>query len=232
MSELADSRPRTAIDSVTRPAFGVRVPSIASRVAQELRFQIAEGHLLPGTQLKEESLSSGFHVSRNTVREAFAELAAERLIVREPNRGVFVSILGADDLKDVFAVRRVVELGAIRSGGSPVSIASVRAAVLEGQDAVTRGDAEAVGNANQHFHFALVAMADSPRLDEIMAQLLAEMRLFFHKAVGVENFYADYLLDNDQICSALESGYFQRAETLLSEYLLRSEVQLTNIHRR
>ena len=57
----------------------VAVPSVADRVAAELRLQLAEGLLLPGARLTESTIAEELGVSRNTVREAFAELAAERL---------------------------------------------------------------------------------------------------------------------------------------------------------
>ncbi len=60
-------------------------------------------------------------------------------------------------------------------------MAAVRAAVEEGK-AAAADDEEALGTASQHFHGAVVALAESRRLDTIMSQVLAEMRLFFHKA--------------------------------------------------
>ena len=197
----------------------VAVPSVATRVATELRLQIAEGALLPGTKLKEEALSEELGVSRNTVREAFAELASERLVVRQPNRGVFVASLGVNDIHDVYTVRRAIEVSAVRGGGSPESIASVRAAVEEGKRAAAAGDSEGLGSANQHFHGALVAMASSERLNTIMSQVLAEMRLFFHKAAVDGGFYQDYLAENEQICQALEAGDTELAAERLLSYL-------------
>src|SRR6478752_8847828 len=88
----------------------VAVPSVAERVADELRLQLAEGALLPGARLTESSIAEDLGVSRNTVREAFAELAAERLVVRHPNRGVFVARLEAGDIHDVYTVRRAIEV--------------------------------------------------------------------------------------------------------------------------
>jgi DNA-binding GntR family transcriptional regulator len=208
----------------------VAVPSVATRVATELRLQIAEGALPPGTKLKEEALSEELGVSRNTVREAFAELASERLVVRQPNRGVFVASLGVSDIHDVYTVRRAIEVSAVRGGGSPDSIASVRAAVEEGKRAAAMGDSEGLGSANQHFHGALVAMASSERLNTIMSQVLAEMRLFFHKAAVDGGFYRDYLADNEQICKALEAGDTDLAAERLLSYLDRSEEHQTAVH--
>jgi DNA-binding GntR family transcriptional regulator len=208
----------------------VAVPSVATRVATELRLQIAEGALLPGTKLKEEALAEELGVSRNTVREAFAELASERLVVRLPNRGVFVASLGVNDIHDVYTVRRAIEVSAVRGGGSPESIASVRAAVEEGKRAAAAGDSEGLGSANQHFHGALVAMASSERLNTIMSQVLAEMRLFFHKASVDGGFYQDYLEQNEQICKALEAGDNELAAERLLAYLARSEEHQTAVH--
>ena len=208
----------------------VAVPSVADRVAAELRLQLAEGLLLPGARLTESTIAEELGVSRNTVREAFAELAAERLVVRLPNRGVFVASLGPGDIHDVYTVRRAIEVSAVRAGGTPERVAAVRAAVEEGKAAAAADDEEALGTANQHFHGAIVALAGSRRLDTMMSQILAEMRLFFHKATMDAHFYRGYLDDNEAICSALEAGELDRAGSLLLSYLDRSEERQRAVH--
>ena len=208
----------------------VAVPSVADRVAAELRLQLAEGLLLPGARLTESTIADDLGVSRNTVREAFAELAAERLVVRHPNRGVFVASLEAGDIHDVYTVRRFIEVSAIRGGGSPERVAAVRAAVEEGRAAAAATTRRRLGSANQHFHGAIVALADSRRLDTIMSQVLAEMRLFFHKATVDAHFYRSYLDDNDEICKSLEAGELDRAGDLLLAYLDRSEEKQSTVH--
>lgn len=206
------------------------MPSVADRVADELRLQLAEGILLPGTRLTESTIAEDLGVSRNTVREAFAELASERLVVRHPNRGVFVASLEPGDIHDVYTVRRTIEVSAIRGGGSPEAVAAVRAAVEEGKIAAAANDDEGLGTANQHFHRAIVALAGSRRLNTIMSQVLAEMRLFFHKATMDANFYSGYLKDNEEICEALEAGEPERAAELLLAYLDRSEAKQAEVH--
>ena len=208
----------------------VAVPSVADRVADELRLQLAEGVLLPGARLTESTIAEDLGVSRNTVREAFAELASERLVVRHPNRGVFVASLEPGDIHDVYTVRRTIEVSAIRGGGSPEAVAAVRAAVEEGKLAAAANDDEGLGTANQHFHGAIVALAGSRRLNTIMSQVLAEMRLFFHKATMDANFYSGYLKDNEEICEALEAGELEKAADLLLAYLDRSEEKQAEVH--
>jgi DNA-binding GntR family transcriptional regulator len=213
-----------------RARMRLRVPSVAERVAEELRYQLAEGFLVPGAKLTEATIAEDLGVSRNTVREAFAELAGERLLIRQPNRGVYVATLEAGDIHDVYTVRRAIEVSSIRAGGSPERVAAVRAAVEEGKLAAAANDNEGLGSANQHFHGAIVALAESNRLNTIMAQILAEMRLYFHKATMNAHFYSDWLAENEQICAALEAGELERAGDLLLAYLNRSEQQQAAIH--
>jgi DNA-binding GntR family transcriptional regulator len=205
----------------------IAVPSVADRVAAELRLQLAEGILLPGARLTESTIAEELGVSRNTVREAFAELAAERLVVRHPNRGVFVASLVAGDIHDVYTVRRAIEVSAIRGGGTREAVAAVRAAVEEGKLAAAADDEEGLGSANQHFHGAIVALAGSPRLNAIMSQVLAEMRLFFHKATVDAR---TSTVDNEEICAALEAGELDRASQLLLAYVDRSEEKQSAVH--
>ena len=75
-----------------------------------------------------------------------------------------------------------------------------------------------------------MALADSRRLDTIMSQVLAEMRLFFHKATVDAHFYRGYLDDNEEICKALEAGELDRAGELLLAYLDRSEEKQSAVH--
>lgn len=63
-----------------------------------------------------------------------------------------------------------------------------------------------------------------------MSQVLAEMRLFFHKATVDAHFYRSYLDDNEHICAALEAGEPDRAAELLLAYLDRSEQKQSAVH--
>ena len=200
--------------------------STASRVAAALREQLAEGLLPPGSRLPEEAIGEALGVSRNTVREAFVELAGERLVVRHPNRGVFVARMSADDVRDVYRVRQAIEVAAVQGGGSETDVRAVRRAVTEGRQALEAQDWLALGSANQHFHRALVALAGSRRLDTLMTQILVEMRLFFQAATTGGQFHGQFVPDNERVCALLEAGDFSAAADALREYLDRAEREL------
>ena len=207
-----------SLDTALSALSGVRsrmLPvSTAARVADALREQLTDGLLPPGSRLPEEAIGEALGVSRNTIREAFVQLAGERLVVRQPNRGVFVAELSPDDIADLYRVRRVVEIGAVRE------------AVDEGRRAHESGDGRALGTANQHFHRALVALAGSSRLNAVMNQVLAEMRLVFHAVRISGEFHDSFLPDNEHICARIEAGEFPAAADALDDYLNRSEREL------
>lgn len=211
--------------------------STAGRVADVLRARITEGHLRPGTRLSEEDIGAALGVSRNTLREAFRLLGHERLLVHEFNRGVFVRRLTADDVRDLYQVRRILECGAVRrlaerlaSDSAPSStadlLAPVRAAVEEGESAAARDAWVAVGTANMHFHQAVADLAQSPRVTEVMDHLLAELRLVFHVMDAPQAFHATYLPENRAILELLEAGDLAGAEAAIATYLDAAEAQL------
>ncbi len=202
----------------------------ADRAARVLREQVAEGRLPCGTRLPEERLAGALGVSRNTLREALSQLVAERILVREPHRGVLVATPDVEDVRDVYRVRRLIEAGAARDGTAhtPDRIAALHEAVTEGRAAAAREDWTAVASANQHFHRAVVALAGSPRLDAQMDLLLAEMRLFFLRMGPSDTFHRPYLAENAAITGMLEEGRREDAATRLTAYLTAAEQQLVD----
>jgi DNA-binding GntR family transcriptional regulator len=197
----------------------------ADRAARVVREQVVEGHLRSGTRLPEERLASALGVSRNTLREALSQLVAERILVREPNRGVVVATPGAEDVVDVYRVRRLLEPAAVRDGdwAGTDRLAAVREAVAEGRAAEARDDAVGIASANQHFHRAVAALAGSTRLDALMDLLLAEMRLFFHQVPDAAGFHRPFLAGNAEIADLLDAGRGEEAAAALTVYLRDAE---------
>ena len=199
----------------------------ADRAARVVREQVVEGRLRSGTRLPEERLARALGVSRNTLREALSQLVAERILVREPNRGVLVATPGPDDVADVYRVRQLIEPAAVLYGEpGEALVAAVGAAVEEGRAAEARGDWDGVASANQHFHRAVVALAGSPRLDAQMELLLAEMRLVFHRMDRPGDFHLPYLAENAVIAEHLAAGRRAGAAAALAGYLEGAEKQL------
>ncbi|MEU7147848.1 GntR family transcriptional regulator [Streptomyces sp. NPDC045470] len=205
--------------------------STAERVADILRDRITEGYFPPGARLSEESIGGALGVSRNTLREAFRLLTHERLLVHQLNRGVFVRIVTVADLDDIYRVRTLVECAAVRSLGEPPHpVGAMEAAVVAGETAFEERAWRDLGTANLRFHQAVVGLAGSPRTDELMRGVLAELRLVFHVMDDPRRFHAPYLTRNRQILEELQAGDGAAAELLLESYLEDSRVQLSGAY--
>lgn len=206
--------------------------STVELLAAALRERIIKGVYQPGERLVEDAIVKSLKVSRNSLREAFRLLTHERLLAHELNRGVFVRKLSVEDVTDVYRVRKLVECTAVRSlRGRPRRADDMVAAVRAGDRAMKDQDWRALGTANMLFHQAVAALADSPRIDELMGNILAELRLVFHTMADPRRFHEPYLERNKEILAAIEAGDGPGAERLLLKYLDDSEHQIVEAYR-
>ena len=60
-------------------------------VYEQLKNQILEGKIAPGTRMMEVNLAEEMGVSRTPVREAIRKLEKDGLVVIEPRRGAYAS---------------------------------------------------------------------------------------------------------------------------------------------
>jgi DNA-binding GntR family transcriptional regulator len=156
----------------------LRVVSMVDAVADALRKAIFSGEFAPGVPLTEALLSTKFEVPRPTVRSAVQMVMQDGLLRREPNRSVYVPVLTAEDIRDVFSVRRVLEVDAVDKlvTRDLTPTAALRAQHLleslddsDGWDDVVRYDFE--------LHQALIDTIGSPRMSKIYSSISAEIRL-------------------------------------------------------
>jgi DNA-binding GntR family transcriptional regulator len=196
-------------------------------VAQVLRRRISAGDLRPGAKLAEQALSEELAVSRNTLREAFTALAAESIVHRVPNRGVFVAAPDAADIRDVYQVRRMLEPAALLwgelTGEREAELRGIREAIAQ---ACQAGDADAMASANQRMHDAIVAMSGSPTLSTVMDRTLARMRLVFHRMEDHSGFHVPYAERNLELLDLVLSGRRGEAAQVLRGYLDSAEREL------
>lgn len=79
------------------------------RIKRALEEDIIFGRLAPGTRLTEDSLLSRFPVTRHFVRQALVQLEQMGVIIRERNKGATVRSLTPDEVRQIYAVRELVQ---------------------------------------------------------------------------------------------------------------------------
>lgn len=87
----------------------------ADIVYEYVKNQIVTKSLYPGNRIIEEDLARETGVSRTPIRSALVRLAYEGLVVQQPNKGSFVAKPSFTDLRQVYEIRAVLEVGAFRA---------------------------------------------------------------------------------------------------------------------
>lgn len=195
---------------------------LSQSVASELREAISAGEFQPGEQLSEVKAAERFNCSRNTLRESFTRLAAERIVERIPNRGVFLATPDADYIRDLFAARAAIEPAAVRWGAfaDAPSLVTLTSSAF---DYAARGEHQEVSAINQRFHRTLVAALGSPTLNEQMDNLLARMRLTFLLAIPrYPQLHADHIQGNITLTTLIADGKRREAATLAHDSLMNT----------
>jgi DNA-binding GntR family transcriptional regulator len=159
----------------------VRISTVDA-LASALRGRIFNGDLAPGDRLPERELTDRYRVARHSVRAALRALAAEGLVVIEPNRGASVARLDADGIRSLFELRTALELEAAhlaldRNEGLPET---VHTAVRRLREVCSRPSPPwgEVAQAHDDVHLALVRASGSERIQRAYDSLAGEMRLF------------------------------------------------------
>ena len=167
---------------VDSPVSMVRVarPSTVDLIVAELRKAIFTGALPVGSPIGEVEMSSQLGVSRSPLRESTQRLVQEGLLTASPGRGMRVSVIGADQVADVYDARLAIEGHAVRliSDHADASVISALESSFATLVAVSEGtDARTIGDADLEFHQLLVDSAGSVRLSRYMATLAIETRI-------------------------------------------------------
>jgi DNA-binding GntR family transcriptional regulator len=152
--------------------------SLRQQVIESLRAAVISGSLSPGQRLTERELTETLGVSRTVLREALRQLEAEGLIEVIPNRGPVVRTLTAEEAKDIYRIRAVLQGLAAREfveHATPTDVDALKAALEAVVAAYDAGDAERTVAAKTEFYEVLYAGAASETLSSMLATLHARM---------------------------------------------------------
>jgi DNA-binding GntR family transcriptional regulator len=150
------------------------------RIVDSITNAIADRRLMPGTKLSEQKIGDIFAVSRTVVRQAFNQLSRDRLVVLEPARGAFVATPTAEEARDVFEVRSILETAVTRQLCATITDAQIRQLRehLE-QERAALNQAEVPGRTRllADFHLVLARMLGNQVLVQMLGELLTRSSL-------------------------------------------------------
>jgi DNA-binding GntR family transcriptional regulator len=196
--------------------------SVTEKVVGVLRARILAGDLAPNTRLIESQLADQLGVSRAPIREAFRILEPEGLIISEAGKGTFVAEISAEDLREIFTLRSVLEGMAMRLIVERITrdqLDELQGIVEQMQQAADRGDAETLVDLDLGFHERIWQLSGHKRLYETLANMIGPIRLFLAVNSQVYGDLVDNVLEHVELHEAMSSRDAKRAQRMMVKHI-------------
>ncbi len=200
-------------------------------VLRRIEQAVLDHRLPPGTKLKEVQLAGVFGVTRGTIRKVLARLANSRLVVQQPNRGASVAKPSADEGRDLFAVRRVIEAAIIETLVEKCDdglISQLRKMLKREQQAYQQGDSKQALALSVDFHRQLAVMAGNSVMQEFLNDIIRRTPLVILTHLGSDSENRCRNQEHEAIVDAIASGDAKKAGKIMNEHLLHLENQISD----
>lgn len=191
----------------------------AKVVYDELRDEILDLVLPPGSPIDEVQLAERFGMSRTPIREALVRLSGEGLIDTLPNRSTMVSnidFLNMHTYFDALTLMYRVTTQLAAQYHRPADLEAIRALQADFAKAVETQDALAMIATNAAFHLAIAEAGRNPYFISLFKRLLDEgrriLRLYYQS-------YEDrlphrFVEEHDEIIAAIAARDLALSERL------------------
>lgn len=206
----------------------LRTVTVVEAVARQLSEEIFSGLYRPGDVLIESQLSERFEVPRQTIRSAIVMLIHDGILCREPNKSVYVPEFSEEDIRDLFAVRRLLELEATRilttRGVLPKDAENAVQAMEKRGD---EGEWDEILKLDFKFHKALIEATGSHRLQKFYRSISAETQLALTYYRSEHSSPGQIAREHRVFLDAIRSGDTVAAVEACCVHLDESEVFIT-----
>jgi DNA-binding GntR family transcriptional regulator len=194
-------------------------PNLTEQAYQSVKRQLLNGSFPEGSKLTEEYLSSALGISKSPVREALMRLESEGLINIEARRGAYVRKFSAEEVRDLYDVRALLEVHAVSTARiTPELLEQMAASIERTRTNLEAGDKLSHIEEDIHFH-GLIARSTGNHefgriLDNIQQKgLLCRMATFYLSATTAP-------VSHQKIYTAMRDGDIDLAKREMHEHIL------------
>ena len=167
--------------------------SLGEAIRARLREHILSGELAMGQRLTEQAVAEEMGTSAGPVREAFASLCSEGLLISLPHRGTFVSSVSQEEARGAYEVRHRLEPYAFELASkhlTPQLNAELDDIIARLREAALRKDYSEIIGLDMRFHGIFYANSGNPIPIAVWPLLEGTIRKFV--AVAGRQYSRDY----------------------------------------
>lgn len=191
--------------------------SLGERVYRTVRDLILSQVFPPGSKLNVEQICRDLGVSRTPVWDAMRRLESEGLVNTVPRHGVFVLNYGADQVRDLFAVRGALEALAVRQAAAHLdddARAALAGAVQEMERAAGASEIERYSRAAIEFHDRVLVAARNPVLSRLLENVYAQILVLRLRSLYLPERVESSVAEHREIFEAVLARDAERGERL------------------
>lgn len=214
-----------------RPTSPIVRRNLGSDVYNVLWDRILARDLNPTEKLSDLRLSEELGVSRTPVREALRRLVQDGVVIYSPNRGFFVATFSPADITEIFDLRAVLEVLALRTVAAKLGpeayawargeLDRVQALIEEARtDAERHEAADAFLAVDQGFHQWLIEGSRNGRLSAFVNGLWAQISVFQRAGTHIPGWNEIAIGHHRTIIDLLMAGESDRAADALQFHIL------------
>ena len=196
--------------------------NLAEDVANLVRDMILDGRLPPGERINEVRLARELGVSRTPLREALSRLVTEGALQDVPRYGFFVRPLTAEEVRDIYPIRGILDPAALRLAGIPSPETIARLREINRRLAECTDPAGAV-RLDDELHLELVSNCPNPVLIDLIQQFMWRTRRYELGLVRHRGAMQGAVATHKRIIAALAAGDLDRACRELEGNLMRGQ---------
>ena len=196
--------------------------SLRGRVFSKIRDDILSGRYKEHEALKEIRIGKELGVSRTPVREALRQLELEGLVQTIPNRGAFVTGIQKNDVRDIYAIRALLEGLCARWATERITSEQMEAMeenVYLAEFHAGNGHMEQIAELDNQFHHILYAACGSKMLEHQLIDYHQYVMRVRRKTLSSIERSTESNKEHRAIMEAIRAGKADLAERLASEHM-------------
>ena len=203
-------------------------PPTPDEMVDRIMRAVAERRLPPGTKLIEERLAGIFKVNRTRIRSVLTRLAHEGIVTLHANRGAFVSEPTAQQAREVFEVRRLLEPAIVQTLAARADRAlesRLTCHLQKEAEAFAHADPRALIRLTGEFHLLLAELAGNTLMLRILREMetLTSLIIYLYESPDLPACRGN---DHVAIAAAIMEGDGARAARLMLAHLAEVEAGL------
>ena len=199
--------------------------NLTQQAYEQIRNQIITCALAPNQQIAQSQLAERLGMGMTPVREALQRLTHEGFVQPIPRFGYIVSPITLADIKEIYELRGILEMAAVRLAADRAPIERLNELSESAKFTYVYRDRLSYTeflHQNAQFHEAIAALSGNQRLAESVSRVLGELLRVFHLGLDLRDSAAEMRDEHLALTATLLARDADQAAEIVRAQIVRS----------